>query len=160
MESLQIHQILNYYPPILTALATILLGFGLASKSDRVVRISLGGFPALALLALIVAASGESASRELNLFTGPFANPIKDHRFFAFLSLVAVCATGILSIYFNRQIRRDSNQPSTLAIVVFLFAVLASILLALTTEKGRRILTAPASSRASIALVEKTLWHV
>lgn len=139
MNGAHIHLLLNHIPILGTVFGLLLLLWATLRKSDQLQRVSLGVFVLTALVAVPAYLSGEPAEEVVEHLPGVTHAIIEAHEKAALLALVAMAATGILSLASLILHRRAEKLPGYIAPVLLMLAVLTGGLMGWTGNLGGQI---------------------
>lgn len=126
MNYTHVHLLLNHFPIIGTLLGGIIMVFGLFSKSKTTQKSALGLWVLMALAAIPVMLTGESAEEAVEHLPGVSEGLIGQHEEMAELAFWAMEALGGISLlvlifsYFNKRLTGAATIATTvLAVIVF-----------------------------------------
>lgn len=157
MDSLKVHQLLNYYPAIGMVLGALLLAFGLARGSESARRNGLRLVFAIALLTLVVVFAGEFASWDTALYTGPRGEALAQHRMMATVAFAIVEIAGIAALIALLRSGRDGRNGRVAAMIAFAMTVVAAVLLVTVIFRGRQVKWANARPEPAPVVVAQQL---
>lgn len=164
MTYLKLHLLLNYYPAIFAALATIILAAGLYFGKPGAYRAALKLRVFVFLLTLIVVFLGEFAGMYAGASEGPRAAALERHKLTGTAGFVTVAVTGIAALVANIRLRKRPDVTRRAQAIMLLLAALSTALLIASVLAGRSIKSA-AAARADIFIntnsteMENNKWH-
>ncbi len=139
MDSLKLHQLLNYYPAILLVASTLLLAIGMVRGGIGAKRFGLRLIFIAALLTLVVAFTGEFASWDASLYSGARADALLRHKHMATTAFAATEIAGVAALVALLRFGNGGDKGKVATMVAFAVAIIASVLLVTTIFKGRQI---------------------
>lgn len=122
MSTVHLHLLLNHLPVIGTVIGLFLLAYAALRKDEGLVRVCLGLFAALAVVALATFLTGEPAEEAVEGLAGVSESVIERHEEAALLATIALGALGALSLGALLWFRRRALPR--FAAVLFLAAAL------------------------------------
>lgn len=139
MDSLKLHQLLNYYPAIGTVAGAVLLAFGLARASRGVTRFALRLVFAVALLTLAVVFTGEFASWDISLYTASRGEALEQHKIMATAAFAVVEMAGAVSLVGLLRSENHGTQGRWAVLAAFALTIVASVMLVVVIFRGRQV---------------------
>ncbi len=154
MSFAHLHLVLNHVPVIGVGLALLLLLYGLLRRSDEVVRATLIGFVALALVTVPAYLTGEPAEKAIKGHPGTLPAAVSVHEDAAALALGGMELVGAAALVLLVSYRRRP-LPKRVGISILVLACLLSGLMVWTANLGGKIHhTEIAGTTAAPAVVE------
>jgi len=139
MDSLKLHQLLNYYPAIGMILASIVLAVGLVRSNHRVRLFALRLVVLVAVLTLIVVFTGEFASWDPTTRTAAAGEALSSHKIMGTAAFAGTTLAGIAAFVAIRRTRHGGRDGRWALMTAFALAVAASVLLTTTVFRGRQV---------------------
>lgn len=139
MDSLKIHQLINYYPAIGMVLGSIVLAVGLVRSNGGARLFGLRVVVFVALLTVIVVFTGEFASWDHTARSGGTAAALSNHRLMGTAAFAVTSLAGIASFVAIRRMKHPGRDGRWALITAFALAVAASVLLTTTVFRGRQV---------------------
>ena len=134
-----IHLMINHVPELGTFFIIMLLLYGVARKSDEIIKVSLGAFVLLGLMTILVYLTGEGAEKVVKNLPGVTEAFIGRHEEMAGLSLVLIEALGIACCAGLIFFRRSATIPKWFIALVLVLSFSASVVVGLTANLGGQI---------------------
>ena len=134
-----IHLMINHVPELGTFFIIMLLLYGVARKSDEIIKVSLGAFVLLGLMTILVYLTGEGAEKVVKNLPGVTEAFIGRHEEMAGLSLVLIEALGIVCCAGLIFFRRSATIPKWFIALVLVLSFSASAVVGLTANLGGQI---------------------
>lgn len=139
MNAAHLHLLLNHIPVIGLVGAVLILAVGATARNATLVRTSLWTFALLAVAAIAVYLTGESAEEVVEAIPGIGESVIEEHEEFALATTIATGALGALSLLALWLYRAPRTFPQWLAVTALLASLIPAGMLAWTAELGGRI---------------------
>ena len=139
MDSLKLHQLLNYYPAIGMIAGAIVLAVGLALGNAGAVRFALKLVVVVALLTIVVAFAGEFASWDTALYAGTRGEALGRHKILGTVAFAVVELAGVASLVVLRRLSRDRTKGKWAVMIAAALAIIASVLLVTVILRGRQV---------------------
>jgi len=139
MDSLKLHQLINYYPAIGMVLGSIVLAVGLVRSNGRARRFGLRVVVFVALLTVLVVFTGEFASWERTATSGPSSEALSNHKLMGTAAFAVTTLAGIAAFVAIRRTRSPGRDGRWALMTAFALAVAASVLLTTTVFRGRQV---------------------
>lgn len=139
MDSLKLHQLLNYYPAIGMVIGTLVLAIGIARGRPRPTLFALKLVFIVALLTVVVAFTGEFASWDSALYTGARGEALAQHRSMATTAFAVVIAAGAASLVALLRSHRHGANGRRAVLIAFALMIIASVLLVVVIFRGRYV---------------------
>jgi uncharacterized membrane protein len=139
MNLAHIHLILNHFPVIGMVFGFLLLAFALVKKSEELIRVSLGVFIIIALLALPVYFTGEPAAKVIEHLPGVTESVVEEHEEAALITLITVEILGLVALGGLFYFRHLENLPNWLVKASLILAAISIGLLAWTANLGGKV---------------------
>lgn len=139
MDSLKLHQLLNYYPAIGMIAGAIVLAIGFILGNAGAIRFALRLVFVVALLTLVVAFTGEFASWDKAIYTGTRGEAVKQHRIMATVALAVVELAGIVSLVALIRSGKDRTVGRWAVMIASALTMIASVLLVAVILRGRQV---------------------
>jgi hypothetical protein len=139
MSATQVHLMMNHLPVLGSLLGLVLLGAGMARKSEELKRTSLLILLAAAVAALPVYLSGEPAEKHVQGLPGVGSRDLEKHKEVAQLALSVMLVVGGLSGSAFWLFRRGSAVPNGFVMGVMAAAILSCGLMAWTAHLGGQV---------------------
>lgn len=164
MTYLKMHLLLNYYPAIFAALATLILAAGMYFGMPGAYRATLKLLVFVFLLTLIVVFLGEFAGMYAAASDGPRATALEKHKVTGTAAFVTVAVTGIAALVASIRLRKRPDVTRKAQAVMLFLAALSAALLIASVLAGRSIKSAAAAG-ADILIntnsneMENNKWH-
>jgi len=134
-----IHLMINHVPELGTFFIIMLLLYGVARKSDEIIKVSLGAFVLLGLMTILVYLTGEGAEKVVKNLPGVTEAFIGRHEEMAGLSLVLIVTLGIASCAGLIFFRRSATIPQWFIALVLVLSFGAAAVVGITANLGGQI---------------------
>jgi hypothetical protein len=134
-----IHLMINHVPELGTFFIIMLFLYGMAKKSDEIIKVSLGAFFLLGLMTIVVYLTGEGAEKVVKNLPGVTEAFIGRHEEMAGLSLVLIVFLGIVSGVGLIFFRRSATIPKWFIALVLVLSFSAAAAVGLTVNLGGQI---------------------
>ena len=138
MSPVHLHLILNHVPVIGTLIGMCLLGYAVLRRDDRLVRVCLGMFAILAVIALAVFLTGEPAEEAVEGLAGVSEPVMEQHEEAARLATIALGFLGLLSLGVLLRFRRGA-LPRQAAMLLLAAALVPAGMMVWTANLGGQI---------------------
>ena len=139
MSTVHIHLILNHIPVLGAIFSFVLLLAALIRRSDELLKASLAGFVIVALIAVPVYLTGESAEEMLESLPGVSEVFLEQHETWALLSVIALGALGLISLVGLALSRRRGMIPRPLIGALVALTLVTCGVVAQTANLGGQI---------------------
>ena len=139
MDSLKLHQLLNYYPAIGMIAGAIVLTIGLVLGKAGAIRFALKLVLVVALLTIVVAFAGEFASWDTALYAGTRGEALGRHKILGTVAFAVVELAGVASLVGLRRLSRDRTNGKWAVMITAALAIIASVLLVTVILRGRQV---------------------
>ncbi|MBK9155362.1 MAG: hypothetical protein IPM25_14305 [Chloracidobacterium sp.] len=170
MDSLKIHQLINYYPAIGMVLGSIVLAVGLVRSNGRIRLFALRLMVFVAILTIFVVFAGEFANWDPTVRTAAANEALRNHKLMGTAAFAVTTLAGIAAYVAIRRTRNGGRDGRWALMTAFALSVAASVLLSTTVFRGRQVKwagavippTAVAGLRQpTLNQVEerRTIWH-
>ena len=134
-----IHLMINHVPELGTFFIIMLLLYGVARKSDEIIKVSLGAFVLLGLMTILVYLTGEGAEKVVKNLPGVTEAFIGRHEEMAGLALVLIETLGVTCCAGLIFFRRSATIPKWFIALVLVLSFSASAVVGLTANLGGQI---------------------
>lgn len=139
MSTVHIHLILNHIPVLGAVFCFVLLLTALIRRSDELLKASLAGFVIVALMAVPVYLTGESAEEVLESLSGVSEMFLEQHETWALLSVIALGVLGLISLGGLALSHRQGMIPRPLIGVLIALTLVTCGVVAQTANLGGQI---------------------
>jgi uncharacterized membrane protein len=138
MSAVHIHLLLNHIPVIGVLIGLVVFALGVWRRNDSWIRLALGLFAAVALVALATMLTGEAAEEAVENLPGVSESYISSHEDAAKLASIGAYLLGAVSLAVL-VVRRRQPLTRAVSIMVLPFALLVTGLMAYTANLGGQI---------------------
>lgn len=164
MTYLKLHLLLNYYPAIFAAIATLVLAAGMYFGKPGAYMAALKLLVFVFLLTLIVVFLGEFAGMYAAASEGPRAAALEKHKLTGTAAFVTVAVTGIAALVASIRLRKRPDVTRKAQAIMLFLAALSTALLIASVLAGRSIKSAAAARAESLintnsTEMENNKWH-
>ena len=139
MDATHIHLLLTHFPIVGTIIGIVILIYGLYSKNESIIKVSLGTFVAMALLTIPVFLTGEDAAETVENIPGVLENTIEAHEELAETAIWLMGLLGVLSIINLYAIFKKFPFTRTITLVTLLVSMATFGLFAQVGNLGGQI---------------------
>ncbi|MGD9590650.1 MAG: hypothetical protein AB7Q37_10910 [Pyrinomonadaceae bacterium] len=139
MDSLKIHQMLNYYPVIGMILGAALLAVGLVRSSHRIRLFALRLVIFAAILTTFVVFAGEFANWDPTVRTAAANEALRQHRLMGTAAFAVTTLAGIVAYVAIRRTENAGRNGRWALMTAVAIAVAASVLLTTAVFRGRHV---------------------
>lgn len=138
MDAAHIHLLLNHVPVLGLVFTALLLAYGLARRSDDVIRASFWAFGLVGLAAVVVHLTGEPAEELLEGLPGFTEEAMERHEQAALWATWASVAVGAVALG-GLYVYRNMSVPRRYGLLILAVALLAVLPMAWTANLGGEI---------------------
>lgn len=139
MNAAHVHLILNHIPVIGMAIGFLLLAVAMTKKSTELMKVSLGVFIIMALIAIPTYLTGKAGEEVVEHLPGVAQSIIDQHEEAAGLSLVAVEILGALALGGLLFFRRSPTIPRWFVGTALILSIVVAGLMGYTANLGGQI---------------------
>ncbi|MFH4963625.1 hypothetical protein V8G69_01355 [Gaetbulibacter sp. M235] len=139
MDATHIHLLLTHFPIVGTIYGIIILIYGLYSKNESIIKVSLGTFVAMALLTIPVFLTGEGAAETVENISGVLENTIEEHEELAEKAIWLMGLLGVLSLINLYVIFKKAPFSKTITVLTLLVSLATFGLFAQVGNLGGQI---------------------
>lgn len=157
MDSLKLHQLINYYPAIGMVIGAIVLAVGLVRSNGGISLFALRLMVFVALLTVIVVFTGEFASWDPTARTAAAGEALSSHKLMGTVAFAVTTLAGIAAFTAIRRTRHGGRNGRWALMAAFALSVAASVLLTTTVFRGRQVKWAATVFYSSV--VERSLYR-
>ncbi len=138
MNPVHLHLILTHVPVLGTLFAVMLLGIGVARRSDELKKIALWSFAVFAALAIPLFLTGEPAEEAVEHLPGVSKSAIETHEDVAKVAFAVILSLGAIALAGLAFFRRRP-MPKWFALSALALAIATSGLLVWTANLGGKV---------------------
>ena len=138
MSMVHLHLLLNHVPVVGMFIGLLLLAYALLRRDEGLVRVCLGLFAILALIAIGTFLTGEPAEEAVEGLAGVSESVLERHEEAALRATIAFGALGLLSLGILLRFRRR-GLPLKAGVVVFFAALVPALAMAWAANLGGQI---------------------
>ena len=139
MDATHIHLLLTHFPIVGTIIGIVILIYGIYSKNESVIKVSLGTFVAMALLTIPVFLTGEGAAETVEHIPGVLENTIEEHEELAETAIWLMGLLGVLSLINLYVIFKKLSFSKTITLLTLLVSLVTFGLFAQVGNLGGQI---------------------
>jgi hypothetical protein len=138
MSPVHLHLVLNHVPVVGTLIGACLLAYAALRRDERLVRVCLGMFAVLAVVALATFLTGEPAEETVEGLAGVSESMVEQHEEAALLATIALGFLGLLSLAVLLRFRTRA-LPRQAAVLLLAAALVPAGMMAWTANLGGQI---------------------